>query len=71
MLVTNVGALADTVPNGKCGVVVEPKVTAIAQGITNLYSTGADYYLPFIKEEKKKYSWEQMANNFLTLHQRL
>jgi glycosyltransferase involved in cell wall biosynthesis len=71
MLVTNVGALADTVPNGKCGVVVEPNVDAIAQGITNLYNTGADYYLPYIKEEKKKYSWEQMANNFLTLHQRL
>jgi glycosyltransferase involved in cell wall biosynthesis len=71
MLVTNVGALADTVPNGKCGVVVEPKVDAIANGIIALYQNGISYYTPYIKEEKKKYSWEQMADNFLTLHQRL
>ena len=71
MLVTNVGALADTVPNGKCGVVVEPNVDAIANGIIELYQNGISYYTPYIKEEKKKYSWEQMADNFLTLHQRL
>ena len=71
MLVTNVGALSDTVPNGKCGVVVEPNVDAIANGIIELYQNGISYYTPYIKEEKKKYSWEQMADNFLTLHQRL
>jgi glycosyltransferase involved in cell wall biosynthesis len=71
MLVTNVGALADTVPNDKCGVVVAPNEEAIAQGIVILYKTGASYYIPFIKEEKKKYSWEQMADQFLTLYQRL
>ena len=71
MLVTNVGALADTVPNGKCGVVVAPNEEAIAQGIVILYKTGASYYIPFIKEEKKKYSWEQMADQFLILYQRL
>lgn len=71
MLVTNVGALADTVPDGKVGVVVEPNVISIAKGIENLYASGIDHYLKNIKEEKKKYSWEQMANNFLILHQQL
>jgi glycosyltransferase involved in cell wall biosynthesis len=71
MLVTNVGALADTVPNGKVGVVVEPNETEIAKGIETLYQHGVDYYLNNIKEEKKKYSWEKMANNFLILHQLL
>jgi len=71
MLVTNVGALADTVPNGKCGVVVEPNSEAIANGILSLYQTGPTYFTPFIKEEKMKYSWEQMADNFLILHQQL
>jgi glycosyltransferase involved in cell wall biosynthesis len=71
MLVTNVGALADTVPDGKVGVVVEPNVDAIANGIMQLYHNGVDYYLPNIKEEKKKYSWEQMVSNFITLHQQL
>lgn len=71
MLVTNVGALADTVPDGKVGVVVEPNVMDIATGIQTLYQNGTEYYLNNIKEEKKKYSWEQMANNFLILHQQL
>lgn len=71
MLVTNVGALADTVPNGKVGVVVEPNEMDIANGIQTLYQNGTEYYLNNIKDEKKKYSWEQMANNFLILHQQL
>lgn len=71
MLVTNVGGLADTVPNNKVGVVVEPNPEAIAEGIVTLYKTGAAYYLPQIKIEKQKYTWEQMADNFLHLHQQL
>ena len=71
MLVTNVGALADTVPDGQVGVVVEPSIEAIANGIKKLYQSGSDHYVPFIKEEKKKYSWEQMADNFIILHQQL
>jgi glycosyltransferase involved in cell wall biosynthesis len=71
MLVTNVGALADTVPDGKVGLVVEPTVNAIANGIVQLYEKGSHYFIPHIKEEKKKYSWEQMADNFLNLHTQL
>lgn len=71
MLVTNVGALADTVPHGKVGFVVDPSVEAIANGITQLYDKGAVYFKPHIQAEKKKYSWEQMADNFLILHQQL
>jgi glycosyltransferase involved in cell wall biosynthesis len=71
MLVTNVGGLADTVPNNQVGVVVEPTVESIAEGITTLYQNGASFYLPQIKIEKQKYTWEQMANNFLLLHQQI
>jgi glycosyltransferase involved in cell wall biosynthesis len=71
MLVTNVGALADTVPHGKVGFVVDPSVEAIANGITQLYDKGALFFKPHIQTEKKKYSWEQMADNFLILHQQL
>ena len=71
MLVTNVGGLADTVPNNKVGIVVEPNVEAIAQGIAKLYENGASYYIPNIIEEKKKYSWETMARNFLILQQQI
>lgn len=71
MLVTNVGGLADTVPNNKVGVVVEPTVESIAKGIQTLYQNGEQFYLPQIKIEKQQYTWEQMANNFLLLHQQI
>lgn len=71
MLVTNVGGLADTVPNNQVGVVVEPTVSSITEGIITLYQNGASYYLPQIKIEKQKYTWEQMANNFLLLLQQI
>ena len=71
MLVTNVGALADTVPHGKVGFVVDPTVEAIASGIGQLYEKGTDYFKSNIQAEKKKYSWEQMADNFLILQQQL
>lgn len=71
MLVTNVGGLADTVPHGKVGVVVEPNVQAIAEGIATLYKTGPTYFEPYLMEEKKKYSWEEMKINFLKLYHQL
>jgi len=71
MLVTNVGGLADTVPNGKVGVVVQPDADSIAQGIIELYTKGEASFIPYIQEEKKKYSWEQMARNFLILKQQV
>lgn len=57
MLVTNVGGLPDLVPDGKVGVVAEPDPAAIASGILRLYDMGEAHFLPFLQEEKKKYSW--------------
>ena len=71
MLVTNVGGLADTVPHEQVGLVVAPNVDEIAKGIEKLYEMGTAHFTPYIISEKKKYSWEQMAKNFLILHQQL
>ncbi len=71
MLVTNVGGLADTVPHLKVGVVTEPTFEDIANGIVQLYDLGAAHFLPYIQEERKKYTWEQMTEKFLALHQQL
>jgi glycosyltransferase involved in cell wall biosynthesis len=71
MLVTNVGGLADTVPHEKVGLVVEPNPASIAAGILQLYAYGTDHFMPHLITEKKKYSWEQMCQSFLTLHQQL
>jgi len=71
MLVTNVGGLADTVPNLKTGIVVEPTSEAIAKGIKTLYEMGENHFILNIIEEKKKYSWSQMTEKFLALYQQL
>jgi glycosyltransferase involved in cell wall biosynthesis len=71
MLVTNVGGLADTVPHLKVGVVTEPTFEDIANGIVQLYDLGAAHFMPYIQEERKKYTWEQMTEKFLALHQQL
>lgn len=71
MLVTNVGGLADTVPNLKTGIVVTPTSEAIAQGIETLYEMGENHFILNIIEEKKKYSWSQMTEKFLALYQQL
>lgn len=71
MLVTNVGGLADTVPHDKVGWVVSPDVKSIAEGILKLYERGTDHFMPHLINEKKKYSWEQMRESFLTLYQQL
>ncbi|AYD48869.1 glycosyltransferase [Arachidicoccus soli] len=67
MLVTDVGGLPDMVPDKKCGVVVPPDENAIAGGIERLYQLGEDYFLPFLQEEKKKYSWEILTQTIFSL----
>ena len=69
MLVTNVGGLADRVPDGKVGVVVEPSAPAIAAGIEKLYALGEDYFLPQLRKEKLNYSWPQLVHTIETLAQ--
>lgn len=62
MLVTNVGGLPDLVPDGEAGLVAEPNAASIAENILKLYALGEDYFLPFLREEKKKYSWVNLVN---------
>jgi len=67
MLVTNVGGLPDLVPDGKVGLVSEPTPEAIAQKILQLYQLGEDYFLPHLREEKKKYSWSNLTGTINSL----
>ena len=63
MLVTNVGGLAEIVPDGRIGYVVEPDVQRIADALVRYYQEGKE--TPFtqsVKEEKKKYSWTNMTS---------
>lgn len=67
MLVTNVGGLADMVPDGKSGVVVAPNALEIAEGIKKLYQLGENYYLPQLRIEKEKYDWKHLTGAILNL----
>jgi glycosyltransferase involved in cell wall biosynthesis len=66
MIVTNVGALPDYVPNGKVGLVCEPNAQAIADCIVQYFIHGESHFLPFLQEEKKKYSWQKLAEEVLS-----
>ncbi|MDE3145765.1 MAG: glycosyltransferase family 4 protein [Bacteroidota bacterium] len=67
MLVTNVGGLPDLVPDGKVGLVAEPNANSIAEKIIELYRLGEEYFLPQLREEKKKYSWKILADTIVEL----
>jgi glycosyltransferase involved in cell wall biosynthesis len=62
MVVTNVGGLPSLVPDGKVGLVVEPNPAAIAEGILKFYQLGEQYFIPGLREEKKKYSWSKLVS---------
>ena len=64
MLVTNVGGLSEIVPDGKCGYVVEPNPTAIANAMINFLSDGKEAYLiNGIREEKQRFGWDKMTSS--------
>lgn len=64
MIVTNVGGLAEIVPDGKVGYVVEPVPTHIADAIVKYYDGNHEaVFIEGVKEEKKKYSWSKMTEN--------
>lgn len=60
MLVTRVGALPDMVPDGEVGVVCEPDPGSIAAGILRFYESGPEYFIPHIRTEKRKYTWQRI-----------
>ena len=65
MLVTNVGGLAEIVPDGKVGYVCEVDADSIAAAITKFAEMPADkresHFIKNIKKEKEKYGWSKMT----------
>ena len=62
MLVTDVGGLAEIVPDGKIGYVVQPDAHQIADAIVRYYDEQRE--APFteaVRHEKQKYSWDKMV----------
>jgi glycosyltransferase involved in cell wall biosynthesis len=67
MLVTNVGGLPDLVPDKKVGLIAEPNPQSIAEKIQELYTFGEQHFLPYLQEEKKKYSWKILTDKIVEL----
>jgi len=67
MLVTNVGGLPSLVPDKKVGLVAEPNAQSIAKKILELYDFGEEFFLPSLREEKKKYSWSILVDTIKQL----
>ena len=69
MIVTDVGGLAEIVPDGKTGYVVQQDPAAIAKAIHAFFSENRSKdFIENIKIEKKKYSWSRMVETIETIY---
>jgi glycosyltransferase involved in cell wall biosynthesis len=66
MIVTNVGGLPTLVPE-HIGMVAEPNPEAIATQIEQFFLQNQEAYISNIREEKKKYSWQNITAAILSL----
>lgn len=68
MLVTNVGGLAEIVPNGKVGYVTNPEAKEVADAICDFYDNNRyETFVENVKVEKCKYLWSNMTSAILSL----
>ena len=66
ILVTNVGGLPEIVPHKKVGYVVEVNPDAISTALNEFYDKDLEAeFTENVKEEKKKYSWSNMASQII------
>ncbi len=64
MVVTHVGGLPEIVPHGKVGYVVPIDPKAVADAVIDFYDHHKmEDFIPCIKEEKKKYTWEKFCES--------
>ncbi len=72
MLVTNVGGLAEIIPNGKVGYVVNPDIKSIADALIDFFENKKSVkFIDNIIEEKKKYAWSTMTDTIQNLYKSL
>jgi glycosyltransferase involved in cell wall biosynthesis len=69
MVVTNVGGLPTLVPDGRSGLVAEPQPASIANAILRFYELGENYFIPHLRTEKEKYSWQNLVNGIIHVAQ--
>lgn len=66
MLVTNVGGLAEIIPDQRVGYVVNPDEEAIAHALIDFYQNKRQSeFEANVAEEKKKFSWSNMVSSII------
>jgi len=61
IITTDVGGLAEIVPDGKVGYVTNPDVDELADAISDFYNNKMENeFIENVKLEKQKYTWENM-----------
>lgn len=72
MVVTDVGGLAEIVPDGRVGYVCAPEAAAVAQAVERMYEPGRlDRFRANMTEERKRFSWEVMCDRITELYERV
>ncbi|MEG1622984.1 MAG: glycosyltransferase [Alistipes sp.] len=72
MIVSNVGGLAEIVPDGKVGYVCEPTTEAVAAAIDRIWKE--EVLIRFREnciEERKRFSWEEMCTKIKQLYEQI
>lgn len=68
MLVTNVGGLSETIPDGKVGYVVNTEVNAIADALVDFFEKKRlEQFTENVRLEKQKYEWSRMVETLDSL----
>ncbi|MCF0178112.1 MAG: glycosyltransferase, partial [Bacteroidales bacterium] len=68
MLVTNVGGLAEIIPDGKVGYAVDPAPESIAKALCDFFDNERQHsFDQGIEDEVKKYSWSNMTKSIKEL----
>jgi glycosyltransferase involved in cell wall biosynthesis len=62
MVVSNVGALPEMVPNNIAGIVVKPDAQKVAKAIHRFFSKNmADEFIRGVKSQKERFSWSRLT----------
>ena len=70
MLVTNVGGLPEIVPDGVVGLVCEPTVDGILQGLERIYADDVlSLLIANFATERKRFSWSAMCDKLLEVYE--
>jgi len=67
MIVSNAGSFAEQVLHQETGLVAEAEPGSLASAILHFYELGEQYFIPHLRNEKKKYSWKNLVNTILGL----